>query len=728
MADYPISNVPRRIVYANSGVGPYAFTFEILNQTDIAVYRGATLLTITTDYSVTINTNGTGSVTLVTAGTGNITIVGAKNIQRTTDFTTGGDLFANTLNDELDNLTIFTQQVAETAERGLKAPVTDPTDINMTLPSRASRAGKTLAFDGNGNPVVGEDIGNWRDEWASGVSYSARDLVKDPVDGSIYRAKETHVSTGSAPIETNVDAAKWDLIIDGTIVADAEAARDAALAAQAAAETAETNAETAETNAETAATAAASSASAASTSATNASNSATAAATSASNASTSATNAASSATSASNSATTATTQATNASNSATAAATSASNAASSATAAAGSASSAGTSATNAASSATLANDWATKTSGPVAGGEYSAKYHAQAAGTSATNAANSASSASTSATNAATSATNAANSATSASNSATTATTQATNASNSATAAATSASNASTSATNAANSASAAATSATNAANSASAASTSATNASNSASSASTSATNAASSATAAQSAQSAAESARDATLAAYDSFDDRYLGTKTSNPTLDNDGNALVAGSLYFNSVAGEMRVYTGTAWVAAYVSGSGFLASANNLSDLTNTATARTNLGLAIGTNVQAYDADLATIAGLTPTNNYAIIGNGTTWTSAALPTPASSLDDLTDVTITSPANNQVLRYNGTAWVNGAASGGGQFFGTAAVKAIAYNSQTIAENLTVTTGNSGYSAGPITVSAGYSVTVQAGSRWVII
>ena len=155
MADYAISNVPRRVVYAASGTGPYAFTFEILSQTDIAVYKASTLLTLTTDYTVTINANGTGSVTLVaTAGTSNITIVGAKNIQRTTDFTTGGDLFANTLNDELDNQTIFIQQVAETAERGLKAPVTDPTDIAMTLPAKATRASKYLAFDANGNPIA----------------------------------------------------------------------------------------------------------------------------------------------------------------------------------------------------------------------------------------------------------------------------------------------------------------------------------------------------------------------------------------------------------------------------------------------------------------------------------------------------------------------------------------------------------------------------------------------
>ena len=98
--------------------------------------------------------------------------------------------------------------------------------------------------------------------------------------------------------------------------------------------------------------------------------------------------------------------------------------------------------------------------------------------------------------------------------------------------------------------------------------------AASSASNASTSASNASTSATAAQNAQTAAESARDQTLAAFDSFDDRYLGTKTSDPTLDNDGNPLVAGALYFNSVSGVMKVYTGSTWVAAYVSGSGFLA----------------------------------------------------------------------------------------------------------------------------------------------------------
>jgi hypothetical protein len=147
------------VVYTGSaGVGPYSFAFEILAATDIQVYKNTTLQTLTTNYTVTINANGTGYVTLVTAAisTDTITIVGDRAIQRTTDFVTGGDLFANTLNDEFDSLVIFAQQIDEKADRGLKAPVTDPTDVNMVLPVKTTRKGKVLAFDSTtGNPVAG---------------------------------------------------------------------------------------------------------------------------------------------------------------------------------------------------------------------------------------------------------------------------------------------------------------------------------------------------------------------------------------------------------------------------------------------------------------------------------------------------------------------------------------------------------------------------------------------
>jgi len=126
------------------------------------------------------------------------------------------------------------------------------------------------------------------------------------------------------------------------------------------------------------------------------------------------------------------------------------------------------------------------------------------------------------------------------------------------------------------------------------AAASSASGAASSASAASSSATTATNASNAASAAQVAAEAARDQTLAAYDNFDDRYLGAKASDPTVDNDGNALVAGTLYFDSTNGFMKVYTGTIWVDAYAAGLSFLAKANNLSDLPSASTARANLGL--------------------------------------------------------------------------------------------------------------------------------------
>ena len=76
---------------------------------------------------------------------------------------------------------------------------------------------------------------------------------------------------------------------------------------------------------------------------------------------------------------------------------------------------------------------------------------------------------------------------------------------------------------------------------------------------ASTNATNAANSATAAQQAQAAAE------LAA-DNFEDLYLGAKSADPTVDNDGDALTTGDLFLTST-NNLRVYNGSAWEDAAV-----------------------------------------------------------------------------------------------------------------------------------------------------------------
>ena len=184
----------------------------------------------------------------------------------------------------------------------------------------------------------------------------------------------------------------------------------------------------------------------------------------------------------------------------------------------------------------------------------------QNATTSATNAATSAVSASDSASAASTSAGSASSSASSASTSATNASNSATAASNSATAASSSASAASGSASAASGSASAAASSASAASTSASNAATSETNAASSASAAATSATNAATSET------NAAASAADSSNAAstWSNYYNTYVGASSSEPTVDVQGNALVAGALYFNTTNNTTYVWTGSAWNA--------------------------------------------------------------------------------------------------------------------------------------------------------------------
>jgi hypothetical protein len=544
MADYAITNVARRVVYTGSaGVGPYSFSFPVLVNTDIAVYKNTTLLTLTTDYTVTISgTTGQGSVTLVVAATGadRITIVGARSIERSTDFVTGGDFFANTLNTELDSETIFIQQIAETAERGLKAPVTDPTSINMTLPFNTTRANKFLSFDADGNPTVNNAVGTYRGNWAASTAYIVYDIIKDTSNNNIYICLTAHTSTGAQPISSNADVAKWSLLVDAS-----SATASATLASEWASKT---NGIVASTDY---------SSKAWSIGGTGVTDTASRGAAKEWATKTSGT-------------------------------------------VDGSEYSAKKYSNDSAASAILANDWATKTSGAVAGGEFSAKYHATAAASSAS-----------------------------------TATTQA--------------SNASTSATNASN-------------------------------------------------AQTAAEAARDATLAAYDSFDDRYLGAKSTNPTVDNDGNALLAGALYYNTVVPEMRLYTGSAWVAAYVSGGDYLAKANNLSDLTDKPTALVNLGERTGAT-----GSVKVAAGTTAQRDG---------------TPAAGFFRFNSST------TQFEGYNGSIWgaVGGGATGGG------GDQVFYENALTVTTNYTLTTSKNAMSVGPITVASGVTVTVPSGQRWVVL
>ena len=388
--------------------------------------------------------------------------------------------------------------------------------------------------------------------------------------------------------------------------------------------------------------------------------SATAAATSAASAATSASSAATSASSAATSASNALTSANSAATSATAAATSATSAATSATAAATSASSASTSASSALTSAnsasTSASSAATSASSALTSAN-SASTSATASATSASASATSATAAATSATSAAASATAAATSAASAAVSATAASTSASSASTSASSALTSANSASTSASSALTSANSADTSAIASATSASAAATSATSASASASAAATSASSASTSASSAlTSANSAATSAASAATS-YDQFDDRYLGDKSSDPTVDNDGNPLITGALYFNTVVGAMKVYDGANWDLVAPDTTNFIDKSILTSKGTLLGASGASTPYAVtpaSTNGYILSVDSATTSGLAwiaqpagysaPTLGTTVVTSGTT---------ISTISGLTDVVLNGPGS---------------------------------------------------------------------------
>ena len=130
----------------------------------------------------------------------------------------------------------------------------------------------------------------------------------------------------------------------------------------------------------------------------------------------------------------------------------------------------------------------------------------------------------------------------------------------------------------------------------------------------------AAGSATAASNSQIAAASSAAAAAATLDTFDDRYLGSYASDPTVDNDGNALITGALYFSSTANEMRVYDGGNWIAASSAGGASLLNYN----FTATAAQTAFSGADDNSNTLSYTVD-----NLIVTRNGVVLEDGTDYT---------------------------------------------------------------------------------------------------
>jgi hypothetical protein len=257
-----VSSTTNKVSYSGNGTNTvFAYTFKIFADADLKVFiRDAqgteTLKTLTTDYTVSnAGEESGGNVTFGTAPASGETVVIQREVSLTqdTDYVENDPFPAESHENALDRLTFITQQLQEEIDRSIKASVTNTIASTEFTISAADRANKIFAFDGDGDLSVTQELGTFRGNWSSGTAFNERDLVKDTSTNNIFLANTAHTSSGSQPITTNADSAKWDLIVDA---ASASTSATAAATSATAAETSATNAATSESNASTSATSA----------------------------------------------------------------------------------------------------------------------------------------------------------------------------------------------------------------------------------------------------------------------------------------------------------------------------------------------------------------------------------------------------------------------------------------------------------------------------------------
>jgi hypothetical protein len=264
----------------------FSYGFKIFSETEVAVYVAGVLKTITTHYTVSgVGSSTGGNITFETsakpASSESIVFVRVPARTQTTDYTITGTIDPQTVEDALDKTTMLIQDIGDSSDTafGFTNTVTDAGTTKISS-NASDRGSKLLAFDSSGNLVADQEIGTFQGNWAASTAYVVRDIIKDTNNNNIYICKTAHTSSGSVPISTNTDVAKWDLLVDAA------------------------SASTSATAAASSATAAASSATAAASSATSSASSATSSASSATSSASSATSSASSATSSASSSTT----------------------------------------------------------------------------------------------------------------------------------------------------------------------------------------------------------------------------------------------------------------------------------------------------------------------------------------------------------------------------------------------------------------------------------------
>ena len=205
----------------------FAYNFKVFADADLQVIvRSATGVESVKTSGSHYNASGIGETSggTVTFTSGNIPASGetitlrrAKTIAQELDLVANDPFPAASLEDQLDKLTHLILQNNEELDRALKLSRTNTMTSTEFTQSATDRANKVLSFDSSGEIAVTQELGVYRGNWAASTAYNQRDLVKDTSTAganSIYICVTAHTSSGSAPIATNTDAAKWSILVD----------------------------------------------------------------------------------------------------------------------------------------------------------------------------------------------------------------------------------------------------------------------------------------------------------------------------------------------------------------------------------------------------------------------------------------------------------------------------------------------------------------------------------
>ena len=271
---------------ANGTQHSFAYTFKIFAAADLEVIVRTsagteTVQTNNTNYIVTGAGNANGGNVLFKFNTGDAsnahhdastdhrpangtTVIIRRKLTLTqgTDYVENDPFPAAAHEDALDRLTMVTQQIQEELDRSIKASTGNTfAGATFTL-SATDRANKIFAFDSSGNLAVTQELGTFRGNFAASTAYAVRDLIKDTSTNNIFIVNEAHTSSGSQPLTTNANSAKYTLLVDASsattsqnaAAASATASANSATAAASSASTATTKASEASTSASNAAT------------------------------------------------------------------------------------------------------------------------------------------------------------------------------------------------------------------------------------------------------------------------------------------------------------------------------------------------------------------------------------------------------------------------------------------------------------------------------------------